>query len=290
MSLSGKWFGFGRDPDFDAALHFFESGQFEEAIELFRKVAEGPRDAEFRGQARSFLVTCLASHARQLARSGDAIRSRELFAEATELEPKYADLWLGLALAAGRLGDEATERGAVAKAKELNPTYGRAILYEALIALKSGDADKASEILAGTPGEPLAAGPPDLLIDAIQATLESEGDEANRFAAQADEAARDKQWDIAANLYRQAAHLKPSYADIRCKLAQTLLELDSLEEAEAQLRQAIDINPTYAEAWAQLGITLKRQLRRAEARVAFQKAYDLNPHHPIARLEISRPF
>lgn len=288
MSLAGKWFGFGRDPNFDAGLRAFEADQFVLAAEMFREVLKSRVDEDLKKQARSFLVNSLSNVGRRLLKEGKPIDAREAFREALGLAPRYPDLWLGLAMAAGRLEDEATERGALEKARELNPTYARAILYEGLMALKSGDSALATEILAQLPDDSGPEGPPELLIDALEATFASEGDEANVLAAQGDQALKDGDIDIAAALYRQAAQLQPGYADIRCKLGQALLELDSLEDAEGQFREALALNPQYAEGWAQLGIALKRQKKMAEARQAFLKAYALEPHHPIAKMEIKR--
>lgn len=289
MSLSGRWYGFGRSPQFDAALRAFEAQEFNIAIELLRELQTGEAPHDIKKQGKSFLVAALSFVAKQRTQEGDAIEGRELYREALELEPKYPDLWLGLAMAAGRLGDDATERGAVAKAREINPEYGRALLYEALIALKAGDPKSAAETLSRL-GDNAPSGPDDLLIQAIQAALESEGDEANRLATQADMAVKEQEYEIASSLYRQAAQLKPNYADVRCKWGQTLLQLDKLEDAEAQCRAAIEINPNYAEAWAQLGIALNRQKKRGEAKQAFLKAYALDPFHPIAKMEVKRTF
>lgn len=289
MSLAGKWFGFGRDPNFDAGLRAFEAEQFVLAAEMFREVLKGKVDEDLKKQARSFLVNSLSHVGRRLLKEGKPIDAREAFREALGHAPRYPDLWLGLAMAAGRLEDESTERGALEKARELNPGYPRAILYEGLMALKSGDAEKAAELFSQLPATSAPQGPADLLIEALEATFESEGDEANVLAAQGDQAVKEKEFDIAAALYRQASTLQPKYADIRCRLGQALLELDSLKAAETELREAIKINPNYAEAWAQLGIALKRQKKLGDARQAFLKAYEIEPHHPIARMEIKRP-
>jgi tetratricopeptide (TPR) repeat protein len=290
MSFTGKWYGFGQDPVFDEALRAYEACEFQAAADGFREVLKKPVGEDLKSQARSFLVTSLGSIGRAMLADNQPMDARESFLEAIELEPRYPDLWLGLAVAAGKLTDEATEKVAASKARELNPKYSRAILYEALIALKEGEGGRASEILKELPADSIPYGPDDLLIDALQATFANEGEEANAIAAQAEDAAKEHEFDIAVSLYRQAAQLRPTYADIRCKLAQALLELDHLEEAETHLRAALDINPNYAEAWAQLGIALKRQSRRAEAKQAFVKAYEIDKHHPIAKLEIKRIF
>lgn len=289
MSLAGKWYGFGKDPNFDAGLRAFEADQFVLAAEMFREVLKSRVDEDLKKQARSFLVTSLSAVGRRLVKESRPIEAREAFREALGLSPRYPDLWLGLAMAAGRLEDDATERGALEKARELNPTYARAILYEGLLALKAGDAALASEIFTQLPAGAAPEGPVEFLIDALEATFESEGDEANVLAAQGDQAGKDGEFDIAAALYRQAVQLQPRYADIRCKLGQALLELDSVEEAEAQFREAVAVNPEYAEGWAQLGIALKRQQRSAEAKQAFLRAYKIAPHHPIAKMEVRRP-
>jgi len=289
MSLAGKWYGFGKDPNFDAGLRAFEADQFVLAAEMFREVVKSRADEDLKKQARSFLVTSLSIVGRRLLKEAHPIEAREAFREAIGLAPRYPDLWLGLAMAAGRLEDEATERGALEKARELNPTYARAILYEGLMFLKSGDVERAAELFQQLPAAAAPQGPSDLLIDALEATFDSEGDEANVLAGQGDQAVKDGEFDIAAALYRQAAQLQPRYADVRCKLGQALLELDSVPEAEAEFRTAIEINPDYAEGWAQLGVALKRQQKLGEARQAFLRAYKIAPHHPIAKMEVRRP-
>jgi cytochrome c-type biogenesis protein CcmH/NrfG len=286
MSLSGKWYGFGRDPAFDAGLRAFEGEDFELASELFREVAEGKSDADLRRQARSFLVNALSRMGQAALREGRNAEARQAFLEAVELEPRYPDLWLQLARASGRLEDEATERGALETARRLHPTYPRALLYEAMRALRKGDREGAQEALDALPQEAAPDGEDELLLDSLEAVFETEGGEANRLANQAAQSARQHQYEIAATLYREAAQLEPGYADIRCRLGETLMELDELDEAEHHLRAALEINPRYADAWAQLGIALKRQKREKEAKEAFREAHKLDPHHPIARFEL----
>lgn len=285
MSLTGKWYGFGRDPHFDAGLRALEAEDAEGAAEAFRAVLKYSKAPDLRRQAKGLLVGALNALSQRMLDKAAPSAAREALREAIELEPGYPDLWLSLAVASGRLEDEATELGAVEKALALNPTFPRAWMYRGLMALRAGDVAGAQAALGNVPADLRPEGPPDLLEEAIRGVFETKGDEANVLMAQADHAIRERQYDVAAVLYRQAVSLQPKYADIRCKLAQTLLELDHVTEAESHLRAALEVNPNYADGWAQLGIALKRQRKFEEAQKAFSKAFELDPSHPIARLE-----
>ncbi len=207
MSLTGKWYGFGRDPHFDAGLRALEAELSEEAAEAFRAVLKYSKAPDLKRQAKGLLVGALNSLAQRALEKGSPSLAREALREAIEHAPGYPDLWLSLAVASGRLGDEATERGAVEKALALNPKFPKAWLYKAMMLLRMSKEIEAHEALLNVPTESRPQGPADLMEEAIRATFETKGDEANVLMGQADHAVKERQYDVAAVLYRQAVSL-----------------------------------------------------------------------------------
>lgn len=298
MSLSGKWFGFGTDADYDAAAQQFDRGQFAEAAAVFAKVAERNKDHALRQVARLHLADCYGRLLRESLAIKDEAAAIEWGLKATELNPKFPDLQLqlGRAYLLNQNFDEA-ERSAE-RALELNEKYAEAIILLAGIAAFRGKpwselADQAFEINA-TLREPAAA-----LLQRIsegdaqawatlQAMTSAHSRDANLIAGEADDLARQKLFAPAALRYQKALELAPRYADIRCRYGQTLLEMDRVEAAVQEFEKALEINPRYAEAWAQLGIALRRERKDEEALKAFQRAVEIDPHHIIASQELRR--
>lgn len=74
----------------------------------------------------------------------------------------------------------------------------------------------------------------------------------------------------AAEQYRRATAIRPSFIDIRNRLARTLIELGLLEAAMRELQSVLAQNPTYTAARANLGLALCRAGLVEDARAQWQ--------------------
>jgi tetratricopeptide (TPR) repeat protein len=83
--------------------------------------------------------------------------------------------------------------------------------------------------------------------------------------------------------YRLALALRPGFVDIRNKLAQALLELGELAEAEAELRRAVGENPRFLTARLNLGLVLYRRRDAQGAYREWARCAEQEPDHPQVR-------
>lgn len=302
MSVVSKWFGFGRDDDYDRGIAAFDRGRYEEAIDEFASCIERSRDSGTVRLARFY--TCESwSHLGQAALLAENFqRAAECFEAALELQPHYPDLHLRASFAYAGLGDYERRQAAIDRALKINPNYAEALLQRGLIEYGEGRfesglsfIERAVQVEPGFGGERYAfamechrGGDTARALANFAAMSVSDAQDANEHAKIADAFARQQLWEEAGQEYDRALQIAPNYADIRCRYAQVLLEMNNLEGAESQLRSALEVNPRYADAWAHLGICLRRQRRLEDARFAFEKALECDPHNVIARDEASR--
>jgi FkbM family methyltransferase len=100
--------------------------------------------------------------------------------------------------------------------------------------------------------------------------------------------ARDaRQWDIAAQYYRQSLDLDPHNWAIRVQYGHALKESGHLAEAEAAYWRALADAPDVADSHLQLGHVLKLQGKTEEAKAAYLRAllmYDRLANQPLQEL------
>ncbi len=302
MSLASKWFGFGRNSDFDEGVRAYERGDFEDAIQSFAACAETCRDPSTQRLAGFYLGESLLRRAEGLLEAGNPKDAKRFLERAADLHPHYPDLQFRLAQACRDSGDEAGEQAHLDSALDLHPKYVDALLYKAALHFESGQTEegldalkRAAESGSGLPVEGVSrvraaceSGDLELAIRAVRELAEAHRDDANALAREGDKQAHDKEFEEAARAYELALRYAPNYADVRCKYGQTLLELDRVEQALEEFERALQVNPKYVEALAQKGIALRRLGRESEAHAAFARAAELDPHHVIASQEAAR--
>jgi tetratricopeptide (TPR) repeat protein len=302
MSFVAKWYGFGQNEHYDSGVRAYESGSYEEALDAFRQCLAGNPDRPIKRLAEEKLAGVQVNRAERLAQEGHHGREVEAIREAVALRPHYADLKLRLGRALYALGDLEGSRQAADEALELNSRYGRAMLLKALLDYRAGDRDRSLKQLHEAAAmdlrlEPEAfgevlekheAGDFKGALAALELIRVDRSRDANVISSQADEFARSRRWNEANELYREALEIAPRYADVHCKLGQTLLELDEVEQAAIHFEEALTINPHYAEALALLGVSQKRLGDLATARRSFRRALEVDPNQPIAAAEIAR--
>lgn len=302
MSLTGKWFGFGRSEAYDEGVRAFDRNFFEEAADAFERALQRNSDPATGRLARYYLVECYRRLAESEMTANRAEAALSLVDKAIKLQPGYPDLHLLKARVCSALGRAADEADAVSRALDLNPSYAEAMYYSALIDYERGDDSAIARIQSAAQADPDLAG--DGFEAALAAVRDGDSaaaaslfrsrigavtDDANFHLALAEGRVRSGEYAEAVLEYDKALRLAPGYADIRCRYAQVLLQLDRLEEADRHISAALEINPNYADAHACRGIVLRRLGRPDEAKASFRRALEIDPHHAIAAMEIGRP-
>jgi hypothetical protein len=107
--------------------------------------------------------------------------------------------------------------------------------------------------------------------------------------------ARDaRQWELAAQLYREGLDRDPRNPHIWVQYGHALKESgelrdpDKLAQAELAYRRALSLDPGAADTYLQLGHILKLQGKTEEAQAAYLRALAMNPAMPYPQEELRR--
>lgn len=87
--------------------------------------------------------------------------------------------------------------------------------------------------------------------------------------------------------FQQALDVRPSYLDVRTKLAEALIEVGELDRAREELDQILEKNPEYTNARLRLGVVHKRQGRPDEALDEWERCAEEDPRDLRARAYIA---
>jgi lipopolysaccharide biosynthesis protein/tetratricopeptide (TPR) repeat protein len=104
----------------------------------------------------------------------------------------------------------------------------------------------------------------------------------------ADQARDQRQWERAAEYYREALRRKPQNPPIWVQYGHVLKESGHLAKAEKAYRTALAYDPRNADSHLQLGHVLKIQGKKEEARAAYLRAIALDPSLNGASLEFAQ--
>jgi len=94
-------------------------------------------------------------------------------------------------------------------------------------------------------------------------------------------------YDEAASQYEQALDVRPSFLDVRTKLAEALIQLDELDRARKELAEILEQNPAFTSARLRLGVVHNRQGRRKEALREWERCAEEDPKDLRARAYIA---
>lgn len=302
MALVGKWFGFGRNEHYDSGIRAYERGDLDEAIEQFRICMASEPDPPIRQRAKTYLSAAYSQQGQLFLKGRKVDEAAKCFQDALALCPEYADIRLGLALAhrAADRGPEAME--SVSNALAINPRYGMALILRAVLRSEAGDVDGAlldlGDAAAADPrleGPDLEAGRKALEAGNVKSAVAKllkiqppKETDANALKGAGEALAKQNRWHDAEEQFRKALEVAPRYADIRCRHAESLLEIGEVLPAIAEFREALAINPNYVEAQALLAVSLRRAGQEEEAIQEFKRTLELDPHNPIASQELLR--
>jgi glycosyltransferase involved in cell wall biosynthesis len=110
----------------------------------------------------------------------------------------------------------------------------------------------------------------------------------------ADQARDARQWEVAAQLYRNALDRDPRNSPIWVQYGHALKESgelrdpDKLAQAEIAYRTALSLDPSAADSHLQLGHILKLQVKTEEAQAAYLRAATLDPSIESAAFELTQ--
>lgn len=288
---------------YDDGIRLYDQGRYAEAIRAFEQVARETPASDLNGRlARFYLGEAHTALALQLAGSHSEVAIAHL-QTALAIHPDYADLHfhLGSALLAHGRSDEAI--AAFERALAINPEYARATLFQGAAHYVRGDYDLAfdlmTEALAHDPNLPLqrvvairtahGEGRREAALAQVRRLTDTGGDEANYLAQLAREHYRAGRFEDAAETYREAIGLAPSYADLHHQYGMTLFALDRPDLALEEFVRALEINPRYTDAHLYRAQALRRVGREADARSAFGEVLALDPGNAVAREALRVP-
>lgn len=297
----GKWFGFGLNSDYDEGLRLHSAGKYADAIPFFEKVVL-TKDPQIHRQAHFYLAECVTQLGITLLRTEDFEGARGYLERACELHPTFPDVRLNLALAYRGLNRRTEMNTELREALVLNPRFTRAQFLRGLALYEAGDIEigLAAMMEVGA-SDPLFSG------DRFEAGLNNhelgdrgtavahwnvllilERNDAGLFIRIGDQFARKELWEQASMEYEMALELEPTFADVRVKYGQALLELNHVHRAVAEFEKAIELNENYADAHAMMGVALRRLGEIDRAKSEFKVAVTINPDHVIAVRELTR--
>lgn len=302
MSFLGKWYGFGKNPRFDAGVRCYEAGEFAAAADEFRDVALNEQDLTLRQRAKSYLAGALGRLGKDALAANDMDQALDHLSEAVVLRPRYADLHMSLAIVHEALGQYQKRNEEVEAALRINPNYGAALLYQASMMMVSGDhanglvkavqavsLDRRLETSTFREGIALADdGKWEEAAHKLREVRPQGENDPDALAMRGDRMMVTSRYEDAAENYRLASELNPTYPDLHVRYAQALMETKQVERAVEELRQAVALNPEYAEAHALLGVALRRLDKEDEAIDSFRRALKIDPNQVIASAEVLR--
>lgn len=299
MAFVSKWFGFGHDPAFDDGVRAFEKKAFDEAVGHFKASVSGSADRAVKDRAKSYLAGCLGKMARSEFDAREFNSALNFVKEAVSVRPGFADLWLLKARIEKALSKFDDARESVATALEINPNYGAALIIRGVLLFHVGETQtgfrsveegiRMDDRLLGKnwiDGEAAFRAGDFLKAMSCFEEIEPRGTDVHDILAKSDALAKKGEWAAAASLYAAVTEIAPTYADVRIRHGQALMELGDLDAAMKAFQHAIAANPEFAEAYALMGVVARRQDDEETAVAAFRKALEFDPHHPIASQEV----
>jgi tetratricopeptide (TPR) repeat protein len=208
--------------------------------------------------------------------AGDLARAEQLYRQALQADPAYADAWCFLGAACHGQGKLAEAEAHYRRAAQLAPDHPGAANGLGALLTRQGRLEEAAACFQHALRlQPNAAEPHDnlgLVLARLGRTAEAVGH------------------------YQQALRLRPDYPEAHYNLGVGLEQLGKRDEAVAHYRQALRLNPDYADAWLNLGKALARAGQWAEAASCLQHAARRRPdradahcHLGNALAELGRP-
>jgi Flp pilus assembly protein TadD len=172
-----------------------------------------------------------------------------IFEGLAQEHPNFPDLQNKVGLSRAMLGDREGALEAFQRANELEPSYAEAHANRGIILSELGRHDEAARAFFEA-----------TRLDHRHGTIPSDAGNriANVHADLGDLYVRARHFEEAIDQYRKALLVRPSYPDIRARLAEALIEVEDFEGARVELEKALEANDNLHGARVRLGWTLYR--------------------------------
>ncbi len=166
------------------------------------------------------------------------------------------------------------------KALEINPRYTEAAINLAFVLSELGRYDESLELREKIKGN---------VFDAKDKNVDPYvlGKIANMHAEIAERYVELKWYEEAIEEYKKALKLRPSFVDIRTKLAVLEREQGRVEDAIEHLTQCLLENPNYLPAYVQLGLSYYSMGEYELARKQWENVLKKDPNNTVAKTYIN---
>lgn len=213
---------------------------------------------------------------RELYKQREFVRAEPHLAMVTAAKLPYADVYNMLGVIYHDVGQFTKAQSCFEEALRINPAYTEASLNLAVTYNDMGRYAEARDLYLGALTTSTRPG----------AKLDSfvMGKLANMYADIAEVFAAAGSFDEAIAEYRRALALRPTFIDLRLRLAQTLRDAGRADDAVRELRAILAQNADYTPARLNLGLALFSTGDHAAAIGELDAVLEKNPTHARAKL------
>jgi tetratricopeptide (TPR) repeat protein len=208
---------------------------------------------------------------RELYRQRDYVRAEPHLAQVMAAKLPYADVYNMLGVIYHDVGQFSKAQACFEEALRINPAYTEASLNLAVTYNDMGRYAEARDLYLGALTTSTRPG----------AKLDSfvMGKLANMYADIAEVFASAGAWEEAIGEYRRALAMRPTFVDLRLRLAQTLRDAGRVDESLRELRAIVAQNAEYLPARLSLGLSLFSKGDHAAALQEIEAVLEKNPGH-----------
>lgn len=213
---------------------------------------------------------------RELYKQREFVRAEPYLAQVTAAKLPYADVYNMLGVIYHDVGQFSKAQACFEEALRINPAYTEASLNLAVTYNDMGRYAEARDLYLGALTTSTRPG----------AKLDSfvMGKLANMYADIAEVFASAGSFDEAIAEYRRALALRPTFIDLRLRLAQTLRDAGKPDDAVRELRAILAQNADYTPARLHMGLSLFSTGDHAAAIKELDAVLEKNPDHARAKL------
>jgi tetratricopeptide (TPR) repeat protein len=213
---------------------------------------------------------------RELYRQKEYVRAEPHLAQIADAKLPYADVHNMLGVIYHDVGQFSKAQACFEEALRINPAYTEASLNLAVTYNDMGRYAEARDLYLGALTS--STRPGGKLDSFVMGKL------ANMYADIAEVFASSGAFDEAIGEYRRALALRPTFIDLRLKLAQALRDAGRAEEGLRELRAILNQNADYLPARLNLGLTLFSVGDAAGALATLDAVLADHPQHSRARV------